>query len=201
MTNSAFSTRLSKARQAAGYKTARAFANAVGINENRYGRYERGTARPSFTSLCKFCDRLGVTPNDLLGYADVRAPDRRTERTPSGFSDGPMALQDRSHRRLRAGGRRHGRKDEISIDILIWQFAEDFVAVQSAFSGRQRDVDRLQRIARVYNDLSADAVPVLAQLVVSDGFKRAPPAAKHRLQATAQAIIDKLVKGSSSRSS
>ena len=42
---------------------------AIGIEENRYTRYERAEVEPSLTVLLKICETLGVSPNDLLGFS------------------------------------------------------------------------------------------------------------------------------------
>jgi transcriptional regulator with XRE-family HTH domain len=40
----------------------------LGIEENRYTRYERAEVEPSLTLIHKICVTLQVSPNDLLGY-------------------------------------------------------------------------------------------------------------------------------------
>jgi len=56
-----------------GFASARGFARAIGIDENRYTRYERAEVEPSLTLLLKICEILGVSPNDLLGFSPPRS--------------------------------------------------------------------------------------------------------------------------------
>jgi transcriptional regulator with XRE-family HTH domain len=61
-----FASRLKAARLSRGYLSARQFARAIGIDENRYTRYERGEIEPGFAILLRICTALGTTPNELL---------------------------------------------------------------------------------------------------------------------------------------
>ena len=51
-----------------GYARARSFAKALGIEENRYTRYERGETEPDVTLIQKICQTLRITPDELFGY-------------------------------------------------------------------------------------------------------------------------------------
>jgi transcriptional regulator with XRE-family HTH domain len=63
-----FAERLRALRAMRGFERARYFAGALGIEENRYTRYERAEVEPSLALLHKMCLTLGVTPNELLGF-------------------------------------------------------------------------------------------------------------------------------------
>lgn len=67
-----FGQKLKEARELAGYEYAADFAKVLGIEENRYRHYERGSAEPSFEILCKMCQMLEVEPNDLLPFGKRR---------------------------------------------------------------------------------------------------------------------------------
>jgi transcriptional regulator with XRE-family HTH domain len=69
-----FAKRLKQLRIERGYVTARMFADALRIEQNRYTRYERAEVEPSLTLIDKICRMLDVLPNDLLGYSE---PDGR----------------------------------------------------------------------------------------------------------------------------
>ena len=62
----AFASRLRERRVQSGYARARNFAKALGIEENRYTRYERG--EPDVTLIQKICEALRITPDELFGY-------------------------------------------------------------------------------------------------------------------------------------
>jgi transcriptional regulator with XRE-family HTH domain len=63
-----FARRLRELRTERGFRHAREFARVLGIEENRYTRYERAEVEPSLTLIHKMCVTLQVSPNDLLGY-------------------------------------------------------------------------------------------------------------------------------------
>ena len=67
---SQFAKRLKTMRVERGFERARYFAKALGIEENRYTRYERAEVEPSLTLIHKMCEVLKVTPNELLGFSD-----------------------------------------------------------------------------------------------------------------------------------
>jgi len=63
-----FASQVRHLRAQKGFATARSFARALDIEENRYTRYERAEVEPSLTLIHKMCVTLQVSPNDLLGY-------------------------------------------------------------------------------------------------------------------------------------
>ena len=65
-----FAKRLKTMRTQRGFDRARYFARSLGIEENRYTRYERAEVEPSLTLIHKMCETLRVSPNELLGFAE-----------------------------------------------------------------------------------------------------------------------------------
>jgi len=63
-----FAMRLKELRFLRGYHTAKKFAQALGLEQNRYTRYERAEVEPSLTVIDKMCRVLNVMPNELLGF-------------------------------------------------------------------------------------------------------------------------------------
>lgn len=62
-----FACRLAAARQAAGYDTMRDFAAALGVEEARYGRWERAETEPDITCLRRIADMTHVSLDILIG--------------------------------------------------------------------------------------------------------------------------------------
>lgn len=58
--------RLRLARQTAGFKTARAFAQTYSIAQSTYSQYETGKRRFSVDILVQFSEYLNINPNWLL---------------------------------------------------------------------------------------------------------------------------------------
>lgn len=77
-----FGQNLRRAREEAGYLHAADFARVIGLEENRYRHYERGTAEPGFELLCKICQILDVEPNDLLPHGKRRRRHREDVSSP-----------------------------------------------------------------------------------------------------------------------
>lgn len=82
-----FAARLRDLREARGFSAARHFAEVLGIRENRYTRYERGASEPDIELIHTFCDKLGVSPNELFGYEPAPSP----VSAQPGFSSGPQS--------------------------------------------------------------------------------------------------------------
>ena len=68
-----FARRLKDMRTQRGFDRARYFARSLGIEENRYTRYERAEVEPSLTLIHKMCETLRVSPNELLGFGERSA--------------------------------------------------------------------------------------------------------------------------------
>jgi transcriptional regulator with XRE-family HTH domain len=83
-----FARRLRELRVPRGFRTARSLAQALGIDENRYTRYERAEVEPDLGLLVKICEVLALTPNDLLlDQATTAVPQPTTFRvSPGGHS-------------------------------------------------------------------------------------------------------------------
>ncbi len=64
-----FGTRLKKAREAKGYKSAQQFAGVLNIEPHTYRKYERGAAECNYDTLTRICELLEITPNDLFPLA------------------------------------------------------------------------------------------------------------------------------------
>lgn len=62
-----FQENLKYYRERAGYKSAKEFANTLGIPPNTYVGYEVRGREPKYTTLCKIADLLQVSTDDLLG--------------------------------------------------------------------------------------------------------------------------------------
>ena len=104
---SQFAQRLKNLRTQRGFDRARYFAKSLGIEENRYTRYERAEVEPSLTLIHKMCETLRVSPNELLGFSDVRfAYSGGVAGTFGAWDGGAVAGAQRGRRRIQGGGSR-----------------------------------------------------------------------------------------------
>ena len=70
-----FQENLKYYREQAGYKTAKEFADTLGIPPNTYVGYEVRGREPKFDTLCKIADLLEVSTDDLLGRKEPQLKD------------------------------------------------------------------------------------------------------------------------------
>lgn len=62
-----FAENLKKYREAAGYKTAKEFAAALGIGYTTYVGYENKGREPNYETLCDIAQKLNISIDDLVG--------------------------------------------------------------------------------------------------------------------------------------
>ena len=120
---SQFAKRLKEMRVQNGFIRARYFAKSLGIEENRYTRYERAEVEPSLTLIHKMCEILRVSPNALMGFAEYEG---QQSGIPAFAEDSPG-----EHTGPDDGGARHR-------DLLAWRLASEAVAVRSKHRGRAK---------------------------------------------------------------
>jgi transcriptional regulator with XRE-family HTH domain len=62
----AVAKRLRELRGLRGFETARAFAQALGVEEDRFTRWERAETEPDFTHIIRICQVLSITTDELF---------------------------------------------------------------------------------------------------------------------------------------
>lgn len=159
---SEFAKRLKTIRAQRGFNRARYFASRLGIEENRYTRYERAEVEPSLTLIHKMCEALGITPNELLGF------------------EGTAGIAGFAEPASEAGGRTGGEggpRDKMS--ALAWSLASEVVAVrQEAQAGRKGAGDPLESVREtglLYRHLLSEPFETIAKLADDPTLKSAPP--------------------------
>lgn len=68
-----FQTRLRELREAAGYKSQQAFADAFGVAQSTVGGWEAGKREPNYETTMRLARFFGVSVDSLLGHTDERA--------------------------------------------------------------------------------------------------------------------------------
>ncbi len=117
MDSSIFSRCLRDLRVSRGFVKARHFADAVGIGENRYTRYERGEAEPNIALIYKFCEVLHVQPNELFGFGPATGGHTAgfAEQKVADFEVAPMG--------------------EVAAQVLGWKLARSMVRLHAVEAG------------------------------------------------------------------
>jgi transcriptional regulator with XRE-family HTH domain len=147
-----FAQRLKSLRLERGFERARFFAKALGIEENRYTRYERAEVEPNLTLIAKMCETLRVTPNQLLGLAE---DERGVHQLPGpGFAE---RAQEPAH------GGRQGR------DLLAWRLASEVIAVHrdlgTKSNARSDPLESMRDIGTLYRHLQSDPFGTVAEIL------------------------------------
>lgn len=147
-----FAKRLKEMRVQSGFLRARYFAKSLGIEENRYTRYERAEVEPSLTLIHKMCDTLRVSPNELLGFAESAGHG-------AGFAESaPDAAEDAPTRH---------------IGLLAWRLASEAVAIRNRHrtSGKSGSNDRLaakRETGKLFQKLQGDPFGTVAEIAADD---------------------------------
>ncbi|MEO0671329.1 MAG: helix-turn-helix transcriptional regulator [Pseudomonadota bacterium] len=155
-----FAEQLKHFRKEAGFKRARAFAQALGIDENRYTRYERAEVEPSLTLIMQICGKLDVSPNTLFGLGPTE-PEAHAAPAP-GFGDS-------AH-----GAGAFGSGDDLPVASAVkaqaWQAAKRFVA-SGAPTGKRgcapgtTEFDDIAAIAETYDRIIGDPFGAVSALL------------------------------------
>lgn len=167
-TRNIFAKRLKDLRIPRGFKTARKLAQTLGIDENRYTRYERAEVEPDLGLFVRICEVLDVTPNDLLGVTN-------SDLVP-GFRDDAVSTY-----------KPHAPSDSASDQrrrALAWQLAEEIVSIEmnsEAQRGQQAAMAAVQRVSAMFTALEQDPFSAISGLASHRAIASAPPARQEKL--------------------
>ena len=150
-----FADRLRTARKARGFRTARSFAEKVGVDQNTYTRYERGEVEPNVGLIERMWQALDLPPTDLFGVL------------PSGGLAEPVTPP--------LSGAATGQLSGPTESALAWQVAETFIAARAAPGAALGPLDALRAAARIYAELAADPFGAVARLVADPDLERGDP--------------------------
>lgn len=186
---SQFAKRLKSIRSQRGFDRARYFAKSLGIEENRYTRYERAEVEPSLTLIHKMCETLRVSPNELLGFADVKH--QRPFDAP-GLAESPTA------------DIAHANRPEVSLDengngpdplgSLAWGLASEAVAIRHEHASRSKGagdpLQTLQETGALFRSLQAEPFDVATQILQDRTLQDVDPKRKAKLAELIKAYTD-----------
>lgn len=174
---SQFAKRLKTMRVQSGFERARYFAKALGIEENRYTRYERAEVEPSLTLIQKICEVLRVSPNELLGF-----PEQRSVPVLDGFSE---SAEPFGH--AQTPPERHR-------ELLAWRLASEVAAVRSGHRAGGKDPGDPFAVTRetgkLYQQLLKDPFNTIADIVGDEALKGLGPDRKSDLARLVAAFTD-----------
>lgn len=167
-----FAQRLRAIRIPRGYKTARSFAEALEIDENRYTRYERAEVEPDLQLMMRICSLLNATPNDLL-CDTIGAPPIELE-MPYGFAEhgsgGYVAAGGMAQQRTIPFAVGHGPADALAETrkAIAWDLATVVAAIEAGAAGTDLDslpvMEKLRRVPPIHARITADVFRFLQEL-------------------------------------
>jgi transcriptional regulator with XRE-family HTH domain len=172
---SQFAKRLKSMRVQSGFERARYFAKALGIEENRYTRYERAEVEPSLTLIHKICEVLRVSPNELLGF-----PEPKGAAIAGAFDEDQAVIG-----RLQDPAERH-------LELLAWRLASELAAVRHGHRpGGKGEGDPLKltrQIGKLYQQLLKDPFNTIAGIVGDEALPNLGPDRKADLARMVEAF-------------
>jgi transcriptional regulator with XRE-family HTH domain len=176
-----FAKRLKNMRIEGGFQRARYFAKSLGIEENRYTRYERAEVEPSLTLIHKICEILRVSPNELLGFAEYVGG-----RTP-GFAEPPGEF---GHREAGSETGRHA-------ELLAWRLASEITSIRNRQRTNPGDpLAAARETGRLFQLLRSDPFNTVAGVLSDEALKELDPERKADLARLVEAFT-----GTASRAS
>lgn len=190
-----FAKRLKELRIPRGFPTARSLSRALGIDENRYTRYERAEVEPDLSLLLKICGLLHASPNDLLiasaGFEDPQRP----------FTAEPSS--ESFHARSNSGvAHANTAPDLLRRRAIAWQLASELVgcgvvAVNPATAANP--MARLQLIKTLFGEIEADAFGAIGRILDGAKMKTVAPIDAGKISALVEELIAAIAAEGSSR--
>ena len=184
---SRFAHRLKNLRAQRGFDRARYFAKSLGIEENRYTRYERAEVEPSLTLIHKMCETLGVSPNELLGFADLR------HHHPSGIpglGETPLVQIAPAHDGEVSG------KGADPVSSLAWNLAAEAVAIRHEHGTRSKaaadPLAVLRDTGALFSSLQSEPFDTVAAILNDPALKDVDAKHKAKLAQLIQAFTDRV---------
>jgi transcriptional regulator with XRE-family HTH domain len=186
---SQFAQRLKNLRTQRGFDRARYFAKSLGIEENRYTRYERAEVEPSLTLIHKMCETLRVSPNELLGFAD---PLHQPGGDP-GFAETAADEIERAP----------GGKGAHPVGSLAWNLAAEAVAIRHEHGAKSKagadPLAVLRETSALFGSLQAEPFDTVTAILNDAALKTVDAQHKARLAELIQAYTGSVSEGSSRR--
>ena len=142
-----------------GFDRARYFAKSLGIEENRYTRYERAEVEPSLTLIHKMCETLRVSPNELLGFGEAAAQSLA----------GALGMAEEATEAISGA---HGQGEvgagPDTASSLAWSLASEAIALRHEQGGKSKaagdPMRTLQETSTLFRRLQADPFRTVAEL-------------------------------------
>ena len=185
-----FAQRLRELRVLRGFRTARSLAKALGIDENRYTRYERAEVEPDLALIRLMGAVLKTTPNELLGLDIDLVP---------GFSDEAAATGGLD---TLAGTVPSAAAVASRAPALMWALAREIADLRAERDQRAATSAKAaspmaghQATSTVYQAISRNPFGAIATVVADPVFAAAPADVTQRLRSLIDELTMALIEG------
>jgi transcriptional regulator with XRE-family HTH domain len=189
---SQFAKRLKSIRTLRGFGRARYFAKSLGIEENRYTRYERAEVEPSLTLIHKMCEMLRVTPNELLGFTELRH--ERSHGAAPGLAD--SAVEDASHSFQHDA--EHAANGGDPLSSIAWQLASTAVAIRHEHAGKAKPsgdpLETVRETGVLFRSLQYNPFGAVTEIVEDPALKNTDASRKTALAKLIQSFTEQASK-------
>ncbi len=191
---------LKRLRLAKGHTTARGFASALGISENRYSRYERGEAVPKLDLVWSICAELGITPNELYGWESHGATEGYARHHSAQTTPG-LAKSGASEELSPVAGDRAA--SSTAVDLAAWQLAAALAegAGHAVGTGSRADADgklrAMRATAELFLQLKRSPFETLARCLQTLDLDMRPAQAEGKIAGEVQAYLAALDRSAS----
>ena len=194
---SQFAQRLKSLRTQRGFDRARYFAKSLGIEENRYTRYERAEVEPSLTLIHKMCEMLRVSPNELLGFGEFRHAHLGNVPGLAETPAGEMRHDDDGDSDIAGKGAR-------PLSSLAWNLASEAVAMRHEHGGGKSKVPAdplalLRETSTLFSGLQAEPFETVTAILGDPALKDVEAKHKTRLAELIQAYTARVSEASAKR--
>jgi transcriptional regulator with XRE-family HTH domain len=174
-----------------GFKTARMLANALGIDENRYTRYERAEVEPDLTMLMRICGALEISPNDLFGVEAIAQP------AMPGFGESSRNVESGGAGRTGGGAAEpSGAADRRQ--ALAWQLARELAQIEARLEPSRRAaggaLQTVQRTSRLFSEIESNPFAFVAKRVESAPITTLDAKAQARIVGLMESLIESVNK-------
>jgi transcriptional regulator with XRE-family HTH domain len=191
---SQFAKRLKSIRTLRGFGRARYFAKSLGIEENRYTRYERAEVEPSLTLIHKMCEMLRVTPNELLGFSELRH--ERGHAAAPGLAE--PAGGEISHAYQHDAGAEHASEGGDPLSSIAWQLAAAAVAIRHENAGKSKasadPLETVRETGALFRNLRVNPFGAVTEIADDPALKSADAQRKAALAKLIQAFTEQASK-------
>jgi transcriptional regulator with XRE-family HTH domain len=183
-----FARRLRELRVPRGFRTARSFARALDIDENRYTRYERAEVEPDLAMIRKICQLLRVSADDLLG--------------PDGHDDGAANAEVTANAGARYDGHCIGASDpdsgaRLPVATSAWTLAETVTALRRVYASNgsgpvASPLADLEETSTLYRAVMRQPFEAIRSVVSDPAVLSAPPDRAQELRQRIDALVARL---------